>query len=115
MNLPLLGVAPSVFIGVTLLLMGFTAFMTGQGCANTWRPMSQLLPYAALLGCLDRFLGFALFGGQLLLLSGYLIDTAVLLAIAALGYRLTLVRRMTEQYPWLYERAGPLRWRSRGH
>ena len=113
MNLPLLGVSLPVFIGVTVVMLGFAAFMTGQACANTWRPMWQLLPYAALLGCLNRFLAYALFQGELLLWSGYLIDLIVLLSIAALGYRLTLVRRMTEQYPWLYERAGPLRWRSK--
>ncbi len=113
MNLPILGVSLPVFVGVTVVMLGFAAFMTGQACANTWRPMRQLLPYAALLGCLNRFLAYALFQGELLLWSGYVVDVIALLSIAVLGYRLTLVRRMTEQYPWLYERADPLRWRSK--
>jgi len=36
----------------------------------------------------------------------------VLLA-AALGYRLTRTRQMVEQYPWAYERRGPLWWRAK--
>ena len=73
-----------------------------------------MLPYAALLGLGDRFLLYALFDGTLLSASGYLIATAILLALAVLAYRLTLVRRMVRQYPWLYEAAGPLSWRQRG-
>jgi len=29
------------------------------------------------------------------------------------AYRLTLARRMTVQYPWLYERTGIFTWRNR--
>lgn len=113
MIVPALGSSWPVFFGMTVTLMGFVAFMTGQACAKTWRPMWQLLPYAALLGCVDRFLIFALFEGELFRLSGYLIDGGIILGFAAFGYRLTLARRMAEQYPWIYERAGPLHWRER--
>ncbi|ARJ65819.1 hypothetical protein WV31_09180 [Magnetospirillum sp. ME-1] len=96
-----------VFIGLTLILFGGCAFMTGQALASTWRPVWQVIPYALLLGAADRFLGFALFGGQLLSLTGWLLDSAVLVAIGLLSWRLTQVRRMADQYPWLYVRTGP--------
>ncbi len=53
-----------VFIGLTVVLFGGCAFMTGQALATTWRPLWQVIPYALMLGAADRFLGFALFGGQ---------------------------------------------------
>jgi len=34
-------------------------------------------------------------------------------AIAAFAYRLTRVRQMVQQYPWLYERKGLLGWEER--
>ena len=110
----LVGTSPAVFIGVTVLLMGFAAFMTGQALARTWGPMWQALPYALLLGCADRFLVWALFGGQLWLISGYVVDTLVLLAICLVAYRLTLARRMARQYPWLFEQSGLFTWRKKG-
>lgn len=96
-----------VFIGLTLILFGGCAFMTGQALASTWRPAWQVIPYALMLGAADRFLGFALFGGELLSLAGWLLDGAVLVVIGLLAWRLTQVRRMTDQYPWLYVRTGP--------
>jgi len=96
-----------VFVGLTIVLFGGCAFMTGQALAATWRPLWQVVPYALMLGAADRFLGFALFGGDLLSLAGWLLDSAVLVAIGMLAWRLTQVRRMAEQYPWLYVRTGP--------
>jgi hypothetical protein len=66
-----------------------------------------------LLGLATRFLSFALFEGRLLHLPGYLIDVAVLTAMAFLAYRMTRVRKMVSQYPWLYERVGLFAWRDR--
>jgi len=109
----LIGTSLGVFIGITVLLMGFASYMTGQALANTWRPMWQTVPYALLLGGADRFLVWGLFEGELFLLSGYLIDSLVLLAIAVLAYRLMQVHKMVTQYPWLYERSGLLGWRAR--
>ena len=110
----LLGTSWPVFIGMTVLLMGFASFMTGQAVANTWQPMWQIVPYAILLGCADRFLIWGLFDGELLLVSGYIIDTLTLMAIGAMAYRITLARKMVGQYPWLYERVGPFGWRRKG-
>jgi len=96
-----------------VVLMGFASFMTGQALANTWRPMWQAVPYCLLLGAADRFLTWGLFQGELLLLSGYVVDTLVLIAIALFAYRLTLAHKMVAQYPWIYERVGLLSWREK--
>jgi len=109
----LLGTSMGVFLGVTVCLTGFASFMTGQALAQGWRSAWQIVPYCLLLGAADRFLVWGLFKGDALLPSGYIIDTAVIAAICAAAYRLTLARRMTRQYPWLYERVGPLAWRLR--
>ena len=96
-----------------LFLMWFATYMTGQGLANTWRPVWQVAMYGVLLGLADRFLVFALFDGVLLSLGGFVLDTVVILAICMLAYRLTQVQRMVTQYPWIYERAGLFAWRER--
>lgn len=95
-----------VLIGLTIILFGGCAFMTGQALAGTWRPSWQVIPYTLMLGAADRFLGFALFGGDLLSLAGWLFDSTILVAIGLLSYRLTQARRMAAQYPWLYIRTG---------
>jgi len=109
----LLGTSPAVFIGITLAFMGGCAFMTGQALAFTWRPAWHAVPYALLLGCGDRFLVYALFQGDLFLITGYAIDSAWLLAMVLFSFRLTRARQMPNQYPWLYERAGLLHWRAK--
>ena len=109
----ILGNTWPVFIGITILLMGFASFMTGQAVANTWRPLWQIVPYSLLLGLADRFLSWSLFEGELFLLSGYIADSLVLMGIGALAYRLTLAHKMVTQYPWVYERTGPFTWREK--
>ena len=108
-----LGNTLGVYVGLTLCLMGFAAFMTGQALGVTWKPAWHCVVYAFLLGLADRFLAYALFEGELLSASAYLIDSASLLGIALLAWRLARARKMVSQYPWLYERAGPLSWRAR--
>ena len=109
----LLGTTPAVYFAVTVVVMGFAAFMTGQALAATWKPLWQAVFYCVLLGLGARFLIFSLFDGTLLSLSGYLIDCAVLVAIGLFAYRLTRARKMISQYPWIYERAGLLGWREK--
>ena len=109
----LLGTTPGVFFTMTVAVMGFAAFMTGQALAGTWKPIWQAAFYSLLLGFADRFLTFSLFDGELLSLSGYLIDSAVLVAIGLFAHRLTQARKMATQYPWVYERAGLLSWREK--
>lgn len=108
-----IGGSLSVFIGVTLILFGGAAFMMGQALGETWRPVWQVLVYTCLLGVADRLLGFLLFSRSLLSVPGYLFDTAILVAITLVAYRLTRVNKMVHQYPWLYERAGLFGWRGR--
>ena len=47
--------------------------------------------------------------------GGYLIDVAVLMMISLFAYRLTQARKMTSQYPWVYERVGLLSWREKAN
>jgi branched-chain amino acid transport system ATP-binding protein len=101
------------FVGMTLLF-GAAAAATGQALARNWRGAWQLLPYALLLAAGERFLLYALFGAALLSVTGYAVAVVILFAVAGLTYRVTQARRMTAQYPWLYERAGLFGWRERG-
>lgn len=108
-----LGASLPVFAFLTVVLMGGAGFATGQALGAAWRPVWQLSLYCLLLGGADRFLSFALFQGDLLSLTAYLADTAVITAIAFIAFRLTRARRMVSQYPWQYERNGPFSWRER--
>jgi len=108
-----LGNSFAVFVGMTFVIVGGASWLMGQALAANWRPLWQLFIYAALLGCADRFLIFALFEGELLSIGGYLIDTAVLIGLALVAFRLNRVRRMVAQYPWLYEQTGPFGWRRK--
>jgi len=109
----LTGNSLAVFIGVTCIIAGGAAWMTGQALALTWRPAWQAVAYALLLTLADRFLIFALFEGHLLSLAGFAVDSVVLIMIALAGHRITLAAQMVKQYPWLYERQGLLSWRQR--
>ncbi len=111
--LELLGSSLPATVAVTVLVMGFSALMTGVGLATTWRPIWQAVPYCLLLGLVDRFLVWSLFQGELLHLPGYLIDTAFLTLVCLLAFRITQARKMVAQYPWLYERSGLLNWREK--
>ena len=54
-----------------------------------------------------------LFNAPLLSLQGYLVDTAYIVVVMLVSYRIALTRRMLSQYPWLYERAGLFQWREK--
>lgn len=108
----ILGTSLPVFLVLTVIIMGGAAYMTGHAVAATWRPYWQVLLYAVLLGLTDRFLTFALFEGELLSLSGFVVDTAILTAISLFAFRVTRVGKMVSQYPWLYERDGFLSYRE---
>jgi hypothetical protein len=69
--------------------------------------------YMLLLACAVRFAHFALGAGTLLSLPSYLVDAVYLAGVGALGWRITHTGQMVTQYPWLYERSGPLRWRAK--
>ncbi len=111
--MPFSGVPVAVFIGLTLVIFGGTAILTGRALAGTWRPVGQLVAACMGLGAADRFLAYGLFDGPLFSLSGYVLDTAVILVIGLAAYRIYRTANMVRQYPWLYERASPWRYREK--
>ena len=110
----ILGTSLPVFFGLTVVLFGGGAILTGQGLAAAWRPAWQVVPYGLLLTIGARFLTYALFQGDLLSATGSLAQAVVLIGLTGLAFRATLAHKMVVQYPWLYERAGPFTWRARG-
>lgn len=102
------------FVGLTLVLFGGAAWMMGQALGANWRPVWHVFAYALLLGAANRFFHNALFAGNMFSLPAYLIDTAILMAIGWVAYRVTRAHRMVTQYPWLYSRDGPFNWRAKG-
>ncbi len=106
-------VSTADFLVVTVFLGGGAAWLSGRAIAETWRPYSRVLASMLLLAAAVRFIHYALFAGTLLSLNFYLIDFAVVAALASLGYRRMRVRQMTAQYGWLYVRNGLLGWTHR--
>lgn len=102
-----------VFVLVTIILGGGAAWLTGRAVAGTWRPAWQVFVYCLILGCVVRFIHYALFGGTLISAHYYLVDTAVLMAFGFLGFRAARVSQMVTHYRWINEADGPLRWRRR--
>jgi hypothetical protein len=101
------------FFGVSFVLFGFAAFLMGQAIAETWRPVRQNVAYGFVLAIGNHFIDCALFGKDWLSLTHYLVDAVWIILVALLAYRITLARKMVQQYPWLYERSGLLSWRQR--
>jgi hypothetical protein len=104
---------PWIFVIMTVIFGGGAAFLTGRGLAMKWRPVWMALLAMVPLTAAMRFLHFALFNADLLSAHYFLSDFIVLVAGSLLGYRLTLARKMVQQYPWLYESAGPLSFRTK--
>ena len=103
----------AVFIGLTLVAGGGAAILTGRAIAGTWRPVWQLAAACCGLGAAERFLVYGLFDGPLFSLSGYMFDTAAIMAFGLVSWRLCRTANMVRQYPWLYERAGLWRYREK--
>ena len=103
----------SVFLLVTVVLGGGAAALAGRAVALTWRPWWQVVLYMLMLGAAVRFIHFALFGGTLLSIHYYAVDTVVCMAFGFAGFQAARARRMVAQYPWINEPDGPLRWRRK--
>ena len=99
------------FLLVTVAMGGSAAYQAGKAIAQTWRPYRHVPAYALILAAGVRFCHYALFAEPLLSMRSYLIEFAVALIAASLGYRLVRARQMVTQYTWLYRRAFPLGWR----
>ena len=102
-----------VFVLVTVVLGGGAAFLAGRAIATTWRPWGQVVGYSFVLGGAVRFFHYSLFGGTFLSLHYYLVDSAVCMAFALLGFRASRAAQMVTQYRWLYAPDGTLRWRRK--
>ncbi len=110
----LLGTSIGVFIGLTVILVGGWSILAGRAMAENWRGPWHVVAAAFGLTLADRFLVYALFGGELLSVTGFLIDFAVLLLLGLLGYRITRVERMVRQYPWKYRKLSPFHYAELG-
>jgi hypothetical protein len=97
-----------VFVLVTIILGGSAAYISGRAIAQTWRPFWHIPFYVLLLAACVRFFHYALFWEVLLSLKNYLVDFAVLFALALLGYRTARSRQMKSQYGWIAGQRGPL-------
>ena len=89
------------FLFVTVILAGGAAYMTGRAIANVWLGTPHIVAYMLLLTAATRFIHFALFQGTLLSPYYFIVDLIVLLAICALGFRVTRTKQMARQYRFL--------------
>ena len=104
----------AVFLLVTVVLGGGAAALAGRAIAVTWRPWWQVVSYTLILGGAVRFLHFALFGGTLLTLHYFVVDSLICMMFGFAGFQAARAAQMVTQYPWLYGSDGLLRWRRRG-
>ena len=109
----LLGTSFGVFIGLTVIITGGAAIMTGRALADGWKSPAQVVLACVGLALANRFLVYALFGGELLSFSGFLVNFVVITALALLAHRITAVRKMVTQYPWRYERVSLFAYREK--
>lgn len=91
----------AVFLLVSVAMGGGAAWLAGRAVAQTWRPPWHLVAYMLILGAAVRFIHFALFDGTLLSLHYYLVDTAIAIALAFSGFRLTRKHQFARQYGFL--------------
>ena len=69
----LLGTTPAIFIGLTVVLVGGAAILTGRAVASNWKPAWQVVASCFGLALADRFLTYALFQGELVNLWGIIV------------------------------------------
>jgi small-conductance mechanosensitive channel len=102
-----------VFLLVTIILGGGAAVLAGRAIAQTWRPWWQIVAYMLILGAAVRFIHFALFGGTLLSLHYYVVDSAICMAFGLIGFQAARAGQMVSQYRWINQPNGWLRWRRK--
>ncbi len=112
------------FLFVTIFAGGGAAYMVGRAAAKGWNPFWQAALQVLVLAAAIRFLHWGLFAGATLaswrqaqgaLVSPhyYLVDAAILLAFAWLGFTRQRTVQMLRQYGWLAVQTTPLSWRLR--
>ena len=89
-----------VFLLVTIIMGGTSAYVSGKAIAETWRPFWQVIGYCLLLGLVVRFIHFALFEEVLVSARNYGVDVIVLLILGIAGYKVARRRQMVTQYGW---------------
>ena len=89
------------FLALTVAIGGGMAFSAGGAVARGWDSIAMLAFYTLLLTLAERFLQFALFDGTLLSVPFFVLDFAILLAFALLGFRLARRSQMARQYGFL--------------
>jgi hypothetical protein len=102
-----------LFLFLTVIIFGGAGFLMGQALGETWRPIWQNVAYGLLLVAAERFFAWALFKAPPLLIGPIIVNAVVIIGFALVAYRLTQVRKMVSQYPWLYERSGLFSWRDK--
>jgi hypothetical protein len=102
-----------VFLLITVVLGDGAAALAGRAIAASWRPWWQIVGYMLILGGAVRFIHFALFGGTLLSLHYYVVDSAICIASGLIGFRTARAAQMVTQYRWINRPDGPLRWRRK--
>jgi hypothetical protein len=102
-----------VFVLVSIVLGGGAAVLAGRAIAATWQPLWQIAVYMLILGAAVRFIHYALFGGTLLSLQHYVVDSVICMAFGFAGFRAARAAQMVTQYRWLNEPNGWLRWRRK--
>jgi hypothetical protein len=102
-----------VFLLVSVVLGGGAALLAGRAVAMTWRPWWQIVAYMLILACVVRFIHFALFGGTLLSLHYYAVDSVICLTFALVGFQAARASQMVTQYRWINAPDGWLRWRRK--
>src|SRR5262249_55412447 len=88
------------FLLITLAMGGSAAYQSGKAIAQTWRPYWHVPGYMLVLALGVRFFHFALFAEPLVSLRSYVVDFAITLLFASLGFRLVRARQMALQYGW---------------
>lgn len=89
-----------IFLLVTVLLGGASAYVSGKAIAETWRPFWQVIVYGLMLALVARFLHFALFEEVLLSAKNLAIDAVVIIAAGIAGYQFARKRQMAANYTW---------------
>ena len=98
------------FLLLTVVLGGAGGVASGRAVAAGWKSYAILPVYMVVLAGVVRFLHYALFGEDILSISGFLVALVVALVAAAYGYRSRRAFQMGMQYSWLFARSGPLGW-----
>jgi hypothetical protein len=109
-----LGSSPAIFIGLTVVLVGSAAILTGRAVGGNWKPAWHVVAACFGLALADRFLTYALFQGELVNFWGLVVNFVVLTAMGLASWRIALVGKLVGQYPWRYRRTSPFAYTETG-